>query len=109
MTGDTSPVIEGFDAEEGVERSFLTEEVRACLRVIPPRILLISSTLCIPSGGLGFFCFMYKSRWRPSEEEVKAWLQNGQFLSFGAAYLGVLLSELERGVAMDGSAIVVAS
>ena len=27
---------------------------------------------------------MYRSRWRPSDEEVKAWLQNGQLRSLGA-------------------------
>jgi hypothetical protein len=52
-----------------------------CLRVMPPRSFLISSTLCTPSAGFGFFGLIYRSRWRPSEEEVKAWPQKGHALS----------------------------
>lgn len=50
---------------------------------MPLRIFLISSTLCIPSGGFGFFGLMYKSRCRPREEDVKDWWQNGQLRSLG--------------------------
>ena len=105
-TGDSSPVREGLEVDTGVDSSFLTEDVRACLRVMPPRILRISSTLWTPSGGLGFLAFMYKSRWRPREEEVKAWWQKGQFLSFGADSFGALDSEVDRGVAIEEPAMV---
>lgn len=30
---------------------------------------------------------IYRSRWRPSEDEVKGWLQNGQALSLAALML----------------------
>lgn len=38
----------------------------------------------MPSGGFGFFSLIYRSRWRPSEEEVKLTWQYGQARSLGA-------------------------
>ena len=67
----------------------------ACRRVMPPRSFRISSTLCTPSGAFGFFGRMYRSRWRPRLDEVKAWPQKGQFLSLAALSCG---SAVERGV-----------
>lgn len=51
--------------------------------------LRISSTLCTSSGGFAFFSFMYRSRWRPREEDVKAWWQYGHSLSLEAGVLPV--------------------
>lgn len=59
----------------GVEVALLASDARGCLRVMPPRSFLIASTSCTPSGGLGFFSLMYRSRCLPREEEVKAWPQ----------------------------------
>ncbi len=76
------PLAPGVPA--GVLPSLLFNEFRGCLLVMPPRILRISSTSWIPSGGLGFFSLMYRSRWRPNEDEVKGCWQKGQDLSFDA-------------------------
>ena len=44
------------------EPSRFAEEVRACRRVMFPRDLRICSISCIPSGGLGFFSLINRSR-----------------------------------------------
>lgn len=53
-----------------------------CLRVMPPRSFLISSTSCTPSAGFGLRGLMYRSKCLPRLEEVKACPQNGQLRSF---------------------------
>ena len=68
----------------GVDASRRASEPRGCLLVMVPRILRMASTSCTPSGGLGFFSFMYRSRCLPREEEVKGWAQKGQLRSLGA-------------------------
>lgn len=55
----------------------------------------------MPSGALGFFGRMYRSRCRPSELDVKACPQKGQFLSFGAFSSGG--SAVDRGVPISVS------
>lgn len=56
IDGEPSPVTECFFA--GVPLPSLLTEPFACLRVMPPRILRISSTTCTPSAGFGFFARM---------------------------------------------------
>lgn len=100
------------NAGRGVVTGVLTSrrdplnEGRALRRVMLPRSFLIDSTLCIPSGAFGFLSLIYKSRCRPRDDDVKAWPQNGQLLSFGAGTLGVPSSEAcELGSAMVNSSI----
>lgn len=38
---------------------------------------------------------MYRSKCRPREDDVKAWLQNGQFLSFGAGAFDLVESSTD--------------
>lgn len=51
--GESSPATECFLLAAGVSDSLLIEPF-GWRRVMPPRIFLISSTMCTPSGGLGF-------------------------------------------------------
>ena len=57
---------------EGVEPSLFPADARACRRVTLPLIFRISSTLCRSSGGFAFLSLMYRSRWRPRDDDVKA-------------------------------------
>ncbi len=53
-------------------------------RVMFCRSLRMASTSCTPSGALGFLARMYRSRWRPRDDDVKAWWQYGHVLSLTA-------------------------
>lgn len=92
---------------ELTEPSRFAEDVRACLRVMFSLVLLISSISCTPSGGLGFFSLIYRSRCRPREDDVKFVRQYGHVLSFEAEGLaGVPDSPVEPGVAIETSAMI---
>lgn len=82
--------------------------VRGCLLVMPPLILRISSASCTPSGAFGFRGLIYRSRWRPRLEEVKAWPQNGQLRSFGA-FRPLAVPDVESGEDVAVSILLVSS